>query len=246
MKKTKTQKGIQASAVGFGLSIVAIISISYNLCFWMIFFFCAIVLWVAGIGYIYSERKDFREQHQKSVEISAWIIGITVFVFIIGTLYYITEAFHYLTMTGKDSMTYDELHVLYVATMNYGYIQLFVITMLACSRTFMVLELGNKKGRRLLMLAMVVMLITAVIAFNMNNTAYDDQDKENERAKTNNPKISPINKTQLDKTQFTKISNDNRMYSLLPVLYEILFIAAYVSVNSRIESGELKPRAKEE
>jgi len=182
----------------------------------------------------------------ESVEITAWIIGITVFVFIIGTLYYITEAFHYLTMAGKDTISYDELHTLYGATINYGYIQIFVIAMFACSRTFMVIELGNKKGRSLLMLAMVVMLITAVIAFNMNNTAYDDRDKANEKEKANNPKISPINRTQLDKTQFNDISNSNRIYSLLPILYELLFIAAYVSINNRLASGELKPRAKEE
>ena len=33
---------------------------------------------------------------------------------------------------------------------------------------------------------------------------------------------------------------------LLAILYELLFILAYATINSRLESGELKPWAKEE
>jgi hypothetical protein len=237
--KTKTEKGVQAFIAGFVFSMVATLGLNLHLCAWMLLYSISVMLWVAGIGWIYADRKEYREQHQKSVEVSAWLFGISVFILLIGSLYYLVQNFDYLTSPGSRDMTAAELHSVYVTTINYGYIQLFSIVLFAFSRTFAVHSISGRKGKWIVTLALVLMLVVSLVGFFVNNDAYLDRDGANSRS------AAPPNKKQLAETQFNEIAEQNKAYNLLPMVSELFFAFAYYSVNSRLASGEGKPRSGE-
>jgi len=238
MRKTKTQKGIQTMTAGFALSILTAISYTYNVCFWLLLYSITVFLWMVGTYWVYKERKEYKEQHQKSVEISAWLLGIAVAIIVIGSLYFLSQALGYIMSSPDISMTKDDAHAIYTANINYGYVIVLVTAMLACSRTFAVSELQNKKGRRVIALALVVMLLIAALVFVQFNGALTAQDEENSHS-------APFKKSDMD-SQFSMISDNNRLVSLLPLVYELVFILAYLMLNERFSRGELKPRAREE
>lgn len=246
MVQSKTQKGTVAMMAGFAVSIIAGLAFGIGICAWMFIFLFSGILWVAGIGWIYGERDKFKEQHSKSVEAAAWLFGISALIYTIAILFVVVQTWTFIMSDSGATFTNQQTKMIIDTHIYFGYMFLMATVMLAASRVFAVIELQNRNGKRLTVLAFVAMLAIIIVVSAQNNIYLTDQNTANQ--KNGNSFFKKDIDSQLSGVYGKSILESPGylpMGIILPVFSELLFILAYRSCHSRFSKGELKPRTRE-